>query len=139
MAGAIVTQNVTFLNHQCVLFTSLNHVYGQVLNAAEDPGSAPLGFANLPAWLAWRSKTYALISEGVMYTPSYTNVGEFVEVNRGWRAAKGVMFTPVIEAVEPVMYGFRGEWLDWEQLRRFAMEHRTVFVTRYKNERFELE
>jgi hypothetical protein len=139
LAGVIILQNVAFLRHQRRLFTSLNHVYQPLLEAAQDTGNASFGFVNLPTWLAWRSKTYTLISEGVLFIPDYSNVAEFIEVNVGPRTADNVMYAPVIQATEQVARGFHGAGLDWEQMRQFAIDHRTVWLTRNKNEQFELE
>ncbi len=130
LAGAIVIQNVAFLNRQRVLFMSLNHVYRHVLEAAEDENNAPLGFVNLPGSLAWQDKTYALILENVMFVPWYSSVGEFIEVNQGWRASDTVAYSPVIQDTEQV-FGLQGAGIDWEQMRQFAIEHRTVWLTHY--------
>jgi hypothetical protein len=139
LAGVIGLQNITFLHHQRNLFTLLNPVYQQVLEAAKDDNHAPLGFVNMPAWLAWRDQTYALISEGVMFVPTYSNVAEFIEVNLGARSADNVMFTPVIQSTDPFVRGFHGIGLDWEQMRQFAVVHRTVWLARYRDKRFTLQ
>jgi hypothetical protein len=139
LAGVIVLQNIVFLRHQRALFISLDYVYQQVLAAAEDKANAPVGFVNVPAWLAWRTKTYALISEGVTFTPDYSNVSEFIEVNIGSRAVDNVMYTPVLEETEHVVRGFLGAGLEWEQMRRFAADHRTVWLASPKKGRFEVE
>jgi hypothetical protein len=139
LVGAIVLQNVSFLRHQSTLFTSLNYVYQQVLEAAKDTTNAPLGFVNVPAWLAWRTKTYAMISEGVQFTPDYSNISEFIEVNVGNRASDNVMYAPVLKETKEVVRGFHGAGLEWEQMRQFAADHRTVWLARQKNQRFEMD
>jgi hypothetical protein len=139
LACVIVLQNVAFLRHQGTLFISLGSVYRQVLDAADDNANAPLGFVNVPAWLAWRARTYALISEGVMFTPDYSNLAEFIEVNVGRRTADNVMYAPVLQDTEQVVRGFHGAGLVWEQMRQFAADHRTVWLARQKNQRFEVE
>jgi len=130
LAGAIVIQNVAFLSHQRALFLSLNRVYQRVLEAAEDENNAPLGFVNLPDSLAWRDKTYALILETVVFVPWYSGVGEFIEVNAGWRPSDTVIYTPVIQDTEQV-FGLQGPGMDWEQMRQFAIDHRTVWLAQY--------
>jgi hypothetical protein len=138
LAGAIVAQNVAFLNHQRTLYTTLNHVHQQVLLAAEDRENEPLGYVNVPAWLAYRDRTYALVTEGVEFVPPYSNLSEFIQVNVGWRAADGVMFTPVLQETEQV-FGFRGAGLSWEEMRQFAVDHRTVWLTTYQDGQFVLK
>jgi len=138
LAGAIIAQNVDFLDRQRALFGSLNHVYQQVLEAAIPEENAPLGFVNLPAALALQNKTYALILENVIFIPWYSNVGEFIEVNLGWRASDGVIFTPVRTDTEDV-FGAQGQGLDWEAMRQFAVDHRTVWLVRYKDGKYLLE
>jgi hypothetical protein len=138
LTGAIVAQNVAFLNHQRTLFATLNHVHQQVLRAAEDRGNEPLGYVNVPAWLAYRNRTYALVTEGIEFVPPYSNLGEFIQVNLGWRAADGVMFTPVLQETDQV-FGFRGAGLTWEEMRQFAVDHRTVWLTTYQDRQFVLK
>jgi len=137
LAAAIVVQNSAFLARQRALFTSLNHVYQEVLEAAADADNAPLGFVNVPDALAWREKTYALVQENVIFVPWYSGTGEFIEVNQGWRPSDTVRFTPVLQDTEQV-FGSQGQGLDWEQMRQFATEHRTVWLARYEGERFVL-
>jgi hypothetical protein len=138
LTGAIVAQNVAFLNHQRTLFATLNQVHQQVLGAAEDRGNEPLGYVNVPAWLAYRNRTYALVTEGIEFVPPYSNLGEFIQVNLGWRAADGVMFTPVLQETDQV-FGFRGAGLTWEEMRQFAVDHRTVWLTTYQDRQFVLK
>ncbi len=130
-AGAIVIQNVAFIHRQRTLFVTLDHLYQKVLQAAEDEQNAPLGFVNLPTSLAWPDKTYAMILETVIFVPYYSNVGQFMEVNRKWRASDAVLYPPVFQDTYEV-WGMEGEGLGWEQMRQFAIEHRTVWLTRYQ-------
>jgi len=138
LSGAIVLQNVAFLNHQRALFTTLNRAYQQVLDAAGAEQNVPLGLVNLPAWLAYPSRTYALVTEGVEFLPPYSNIGEFIQVNLGWRPADGVMFTPVLRETEQV-FGFRGAGLSWEEMRQFAIDHRSVWLAVYQDRQFLLK
>ncbi|MCJ7739283.1 MAG: hypothetical protein MUQ10_18545, partial [Anaerolineae bacterium] len=138
LVGAIITQNVLFLGNQRHLFEALNRVYQKVLGAAQFEENAPLGFVNLPIALASEEQTYALVLENVTFIPWYSNVGEFIEVNVGWRASEGVIFTPVrTESAE--VFGAQGEGLDWNAMRQFAIDHRTVWLTRYIDGEFLLE
>ena len=130
LAGAILIQNVAFLGRQQALFMALDRVYEQVLEAAEKKDNAPLGFVNLPGSLAWPEKTYALILENAMFIPWYSNVGQFIEVNLGWRASDTVVFSPVLRDTE-LVFGSQGPGLDWDQMRQFAIDHRTIWLTRY--------
>jgi hypothetical protein len=134
----IIVQNVAFLSHERTLFESLNQVYQQVLRAAEDRQNAPLGFVNVPGSLAYPTRTYTLVTEGIVFLPPYSNIGEFIQVNVGWRPSKGVMFTPVLRDTEQV-FGFRGAGKDWEAMRQFAVDQRTVWLTFYQNGRFILK
>jgi hypothetical protein len=132
LAGAIVVQNGAFLYRQRALFIALDNVYRQVLDAAEDERNAPLGFVNLPSSLAWPEKTYAMILETILFVPFYSNVGQFIEVNREWRASDTVMYPPVLQDTDQV-WGFQGDGIGWEQMRQFAIAHRTVWLTRYRD------
>lgn len=137
LAGAIILSNVTFLARQRTLFTSLNRVYQQVLQAAREEENTPLGFVNLPGWLAYRDKVYALTGEGVEFLPTYSSIAEFIEVNLAWRAADGVMFEPVLRETE-LAFGFRGRGLNWEEMRQFALDRGSVWLTFYQDGEFVL-
>jgi hypothetical protein len=130
LVGAIVVQNITFLHRQGGLFEQLNNVYQQVLEAAKDKRNAPLGFVNLPASLAWPERVYPLIQETVIFVPWYSNVQEFIGVNAAPREAHAVMYPPVLQEAEQI-YDFQGPGLDWEQMRQFAIDHASVWLTRY--------
>ncbi|MBN1977352.1 MAG: hypothetical protein JW918_08120 [Anaerolineae bacterium] len=130
LAGTILTQSIAFLYRQRALFLKLNDVYEVVLAAAKDEEDAPLGFVNLPSSLAWPEKTHALIRETVVFIPPYSNIREFVGVNRNPWEAQAVMCPPVLQAAEQI-YGFQGEGIGWEEMRQFAIDHRSVWLTRY--------
>lgn len=138
LAGLIVVQNVAFIYRYRALHVSLNHIYQCVLEAARDKANSPLGFVNLPRSLAYQEKTYAMIQEAMLFVPAYSNIAEFIEVNGRWRAADAVMYSPVLEETE-LMFGFQGDWLDWEGMRQFANEHQTVWLARWRDDRFALE
>jgi hypothetical protein len=138
LAGVIVAQSIACIYRQRELFTSLDSTYQTVLEAARDGKNTPLGFVNLPAWLAVPEQTYALVHEGVVFVPPYSNVGEFIEVNAAWREADAVMYPPVLQEAD-LAYGFMGGGLDWEQMRQFAIDHRSVWLTRYADGRFDLQ
>jgi hypothetical protein len=138
LVGLVLTQNFAFLQRQRSLFGLINAVYQRVLYAAEDPDAAPLGFVNLPRWLGRREKTYALISGSVTFLPHYSNVAEFIEVNRAWRPAEAVMYSPVLQGLD-VAFGFQGEGLTWEEMRQFAGDHRTVWLARWRDGTFALD
>jgi hypothetical protein len=138
LAAAIALPNLSFLLLQRQVHLSLNHVYRQILEAAREAEHEPLGFVNVPAWLAPRRQTYALSKDGVVGLPLYTNVREFIGVNLAWREADNVMFVHTLYEPQDLFFGFHGDWLDWEQMRQFALDHRTVWLTRYEEGRFEL-
>jgi hypothetical protein len=138
VVGLVVTQNFVFLQRQRSLFGIISSVYQRVLSAAEEKDSAPLGFVNLPRGVGCREKTYAMISESVMFVPDYSNVAEFIEVNRAWRPADAVMYSPVLQEPD-VAFGFQGKGLTWEEMRQFAVDHRTVWLTRWRDGGFTLD
>jgi len=138
LVGLIVTQNIVFLRHQFRLFSTLNGLYQEVLRAGRDEKNAPLGFVNLPKALAYPVKTYAMIQETVLFAPPYSNIAEFIEVNGEWTPADAVMYTPVLEETDFV-FGFQGHGLDWEGMRRFALEHQTVWLAKWRDGRFSLD
>jgi hypothetical protein len=137
LAGAIVAQNVAFIYRQRELFLSLNSTYQTVLEAAENENNVPLGFVNLPRGLGRMDKVYAMTHESIFFVPPYSNVAEFIEVNKEWRAADAVMYPPVLQATD-ITYDFQGKGIDWGQMRQFAIDHRTVWLTRYSDGRFDL-
>jgi hypothetical protein len=137
LAGAITAQSVISITRQRELFISLNSTYQTVLEAARNEENSPLGFVNLPAWLALSDQTYAMVHEGIVFVPPYSNITEFIEVNVAWREADTVMYPPVLQETD-LVYGFMGDGLDWEQMRQFAIDHRTVWLTRYADRRFAL-
>ena len=138
LAGLIVVQNVAFIYRYRDLHVSLNQIYQRVLEAAQDKENSPLGFVNLPRSLAYPEKTYAMIQEAMLFVPAYSNITEFIEVNGRWRAAETVMFSPVLQETG-LMFGFQGDGVDWEGMHRFASEHRTVWLARWREGRFSLD
>jgi hypothetical protein len=138
LASLVLTQNFAFLQHQRALFGIISGVYQRVLCAAEDEDSAPLGFVNLPRGVGRREKTYAMISESVLFLPDYSNVAEFIEVNMAWRPADAVMYSPVLQEPD-VVFGFQGKGLTWEEMRQFAVDHQTVWLTRWRDGGFALD
>jgi len=138
LVSLIVMQNIVFLRHQFRLFSTLNDLYQEVLRAGRTEENAPLGFVNLPKALAYPVKTYAMIQETVLFAPPYSNIAEFIEVNGERRQADAVMYTPVLEETDFV-FGFQGHGLDWEGMRRFAMEHQTVWLAKWQDGRFSLD
>jgi hypothetical protein len=138
LAGAIIAQSVISITRQRELFISLNSTYQTVLEAARNEENSPLGFVNLPGWLAAPDQTYAMVHEGIVFVPPYSNITEFIEVNEAWREADAVMYPPVLQDAD-LVYGFMGDGLDWEQMRQFAIDHRTVWLTRYTDRLFVLQ
>lgn len=137
LAGAIIAQSIFSIYRQRELFISLNSTYQTVLEAASDEENAPLGFVNLPKWLARPNQTYALVHEGIVFVPPYSSIADFMEVNGKLRTADTVMYPPVLQDVD-LAYGFKGKGIDWEQMRQFAIDHRTIWLTRYIDGRFVL-
>jgi len=132
LTAAILVPNVTFLSAQRSIYLGLIHVYQQVLDAAAPAENAPLGFVNLPAWLAPKRQTYALAKDGATVLPLYTNVREFIAVNAQPRPADNVMFVHTLQELDNAYWGFHGDWPDWEQMRQFAIDHRTVWLAHYE-------
>ncbi len=137
VVALIATQNVDFLRRQAALFSTLNDLYQDVLNASRSQQNAPLGFVNLPRSLAHPEKTYAMILETVLFVPPYSNIAEFIEVNGVWRSADAVMFTPVVEETNFV-FGYQGDGMGWEGMRRFAVDHRTLWLAKWQSGGFSL-
>lgn len=137
LLGLILSHNVVFLRRQFDLFSALNSVYQGVLDAAKDEENTPLGFVNLPKALAHPDKTYAMIQETVLFVPPYSNVSEFIEVNGEWRPAEAVMYTPVLQETD-FAFGFQGHGLDWDGMRDFAANHRTIWLAKWRDGRFSL-
>ena len=137
LSGAIVAQNVSFLVRQRHLFTVLNAVYRPLLEvAARDAGSNP-GFVNVPTSLAYQERTYAMILETVLIVPPYSNVSEFLGVN-GVPPADVAVFTPV-QQDRGLVRALRGQGLTWDQMRQFAVEHDSVWLSRWSDGRLTLD
>jgi hypothetical protein len=71
-----------------------------------------------------------VIHETIVYIPPYSDVREFVGVNRQPQELDVVMYAPVLQAAEQI-YGFEGEGIGWEEMRQFAIDHRSVWLTHY--------
>jgi hypothetical protein len=133
-----VTQSVVFLRRQRHLFTTLNAVYSRVLDvAAYESGEPVPGFVNLPASLAYPEKTYAMILETVLFVPPYSDLSEFFAVN-GLRQADAVVFSPVV-VDSGYVCALRGEGLDWDDMRQFAVERKSVWLARWRDGRLALD
>jgi hypothetical protein len=128
LVSAIAFQNVAFLRRQAALFSSLNTLYQRILTVSERGEDGPTGFVNVPSSLAWKDRVYALNLETVLFVPSYSSLGEFIEVNDRWRGISAIMFTPVLQSTGQY-FGFQGEGLDWGQMRSFAARHDVVWLT----------
>lgn len=137
LVGLIVTQNLAFLRRQRSLYGLISGVYQQVLSAAEDERHAPLGFVNLPRGVGRRERTYAMTHETVMFVPPYSDIAEFIEVNGSWRPAEAVMYSPVLQEPD-IAFSFQGPGLTWEEMREFAVDRRTVWLSEWRNGRFTL-
>ena len=131
LAGALLASNVSFLWAQKGAHQAIVHVYQQILEVSESEANAPLGFVNVPAWMTPREQTYALSKDGAVMLPLYTNVWQYIAVNRQERPADNVMVVHVLQEPEKIYWGFHGDWLDWEQMRQFAVEHQTVWLARW--------
>jgi hypothetical protein len=134
--AAIVVPNLAYLSAEQGLHRQLFGVYQQILVAAKEGGSEPLGCVNLPAWLAPRRQAYALSKDGVIALPLYTNAREFLGINGAAIRADNVMFVHTLYNPEPYSFGYHGDWPDWDQMRQFALQHRSVWQVRYQGGRF---
>ena len=134
--AAIVGPNLSYLSAEQRVHQQLFGVYQQILDAAKEAANEPLGVVNLPAWLAPRRQTYALSKDGVIALPLYTNAREFVGVNGAPRQVDNVMFVHTLYDPEPFYFGYHGDWPDWDQMRQFALEHRSVWLIKYQDGRF---
>lgn len=137
LVGLVVIQNLTFLRRQRALFGLISGVYQRVISAAEDRSHAPLGFVNLPRGVGRRERTYAMVHESITFLPSYSNIAEFIEVNRMRRPADAVMYAPVLKEPD-IAFSFQGEGLTWEEMRQFALDHRTIWLSRWRDGGFTL-
>lgn len=79
-----------------------------------------------------------MIHESVMFLPPYSNIEEFIAVNKAWCPADVVMYSPVLQETD-VMFDFQGKGLTWDEMRRFALEHQTVWLARWREDRFSLD
>lgn len=138
LTAAIVGPNLSYLMAEQGVHQQLLGVYQQILDAAIEAAEKPLGFVNVPAWLAPRGQTYALSKDGVIALPLYTNIREFIGINGMPNRADNVMFVHTLYDPEPFYFGYHGDWPDWGQMRQFAVGHGSVWLTRYADGRFVL-
>jgi hypothetical protein len=115
----------------------IGEVYGQVLEVASSDTREGAGFVNLPKHLGHKEKTYAMILESVLFIPRYSDFAEFSAVN-GVAPIEAVVFPPVVEDSGYVR-SLRGEGLDWDGMRRFAAEHESVWLSRWRDGRLVLD
>ena len=137
LAGTLLAQNVVFLRRQGELVKTLGEIYGQVLGVASRQGEGRVGFVNLPRQLAYKEKTYAMTLESALFIPPYSDFDEFSLVN-GVPSFGAVVFQPVVEDIAYVR-SLRGEGLDWEGMRRFAAEHESIWLSRWRDRRLVLD
>jgi len=137
LVGTILGQNVAFLQKQGELARMLGRVYGRVLDVASGDAEGSAGFVNLPTYVAHREKTYAMILESVLFIPPYSDLVEFCWVN-GVAPVDAVVYSPVVEDGGYVR-GLRGGGLDWEEMRQFAAEHESVWLSRWRDQRLVLD
>lgn len=130
LAGMLLTQNFVYLHHKGVLYEMLQVVHQQVLSVAANEENAPLGFVNVPAFLIWERRTYPLVTDNVVFVPHYSNIGEFIEVNQGWQAADTATFGSISQETDPIWVASVPS-LEGEAIRRFVLEHRTIWLSRY--------
>jgi len=139
LGSALLIQNVDFLLRQRQLHLDLGGVYQAVLQAASDPGNAPLLFVNLPSWLARSQQVYPLSTDGVLFLPGYSDLAAFIRANSGRAVqASTVMFTPVMQVTDDY-FGRSGEGKDWESMRDAAAAARSVYLAVYREGRFQVQ
>ncbi|MBN1261336.1 MAG: hypothetical protein JXB35_11730, partial [Anaerolineae bacterium] len=132
LVGGLLAQNVAYLRHKRALYVMLDDVYDEVLatTAAADEAAA-LAFVNLPASLTWTERTYALTTESAVFVPwAYSNLGEFVEVNQGWRDIVTASHGPLFQETEP-FWITQGPWLEGGALRAFLEGRDGVWLGRW--------
>jgi hypothetical protein len=137
LTATIAIPNISFLLNQRQVHLTLGGLYWEIIQVA-DTENAPLGYVNVPAWLAPRKQAYALSKDGMVGLPLYTNVWQLIGVNRETVAVDNVMFVHTLYEPQEAYFGFHGDWLDWEGMRQYALDHRTVWLTRHKEGRFVL-
>jgi len=135
LAGTIFAQNVAYIAHERILYTSLSHLYQRVLSVAAVEEYSPRGFVNLHAGLTWKERTYALVTNNLVFVPiGYSNIEEFIEVNQGQPAASVVKFAPIPQCGDDFVCLSPDQVLDWAQLYQLAIVQRTIWLTRYDAE-----
>jgi len=137
LAGTVLGQNAAFLHKQGQLVMMLGEVYNQMLDIASGDTEGSAGFVNMPTYLAHDEKTYAMILESVLFIPPYSNLSEFCWVN-GVSPVDAVVYSPVIED-GGYARGMRGNGIDWEGMRRFAVEHESIWLSRWRDQRLVLD
>jgi len=126
-----VGQDLHYINRQRSLYLALDRVYDEVLEICRDSGDgAKLGVVNLPAGLFHEQRTYALVTEDVLFIPPYSNLAEFVAVNRTRCTATSVRVESIAQETNPTWLA-QGEALSATDFRAFASEQDLVAVTHY--------
>lgn len=132
MVGALLIQNLAYLQHKRALYLRLDALYAEVLSAAADEEQAPLGFVNLPAALTWEERVYPLVTDDAVFVPGgYTNLGEFIQVNLGtFREVQTATFPHIFTQTNPFWLS-QGAWREGEAMRAFVTQQRTLWLGRH--------
>ncbi len=141
LSAVILVQSYTYLLHVRSLYDMLNHIYGELGAVAyAHTSDARLGFVNVPRGLMWEDRTYALTTDDVLFVPPYSNLTEWVTVNRGYRNIDAVTVSAIAEQTDPTWLT-QGPWLDPATFREWALERDDLWVVRYDRdaEQFTLE
>jgi len=132
MVAAIVVPNALFLWQQRQVHLDLFDLYNRIIAIAESD-RPPLGFVNVPAWLTPKQQTYALTKDGAIGLALYNDVRQLVRVNTGRPIdVRNVMHVHTLYEPQDVYFGFHGDWPEGTEMRQFALERRSVWLTRHR-------
>lgn len=129
---ATLAFSVVYVRQRMVLADAVGASLWQAAEAAEERGeSASLLYVNVPAWVAPKTPTYRIGSEGLTFIPEYVRVQDSVFVNTGVEPEiEAYMFDPV-KREWTAYIGYAGEPLAPEGLAAEIRQADAVYLMAY--------
>jgi hypothetical protein len=131
----MLTFNTLYVRDKMSLANMLSAPLWQAARAAEREGnSGPLLYLNVPAWIAPKTPTYRVGTEGLTFIPGYVRVQDFVYVTTG---AEPEIHTYMFDATKQDLeayIGYAGTAIDWDTLTAEIRQADAVYLTTYSPE-----
>jgi hypothetical protein len=124
--------NVAYVRRRMALAEVIATPLWQAADAAKEEGaSARLLYLNVPVWIAPKTPTYRVGTEGLTFIPDYVRVQDFVYVNAGVEPRiVDVTFDPAKREWAAYL-GYMSEKVDWAGLAQEIRRADGVYLTTY--------